>query len=518
MNPAAGSTPVIVGVGQVSDPLNSPGYRCLSSVDLAAEAGRAAIEDAAGSPGRVAAAIDVLAGIRPFELSGPMEPPLGGASNYPRAVGLRIGIDPPRAVLEMVGGQSPQHLVTEFSARIARGDCDAVLITGGEALSTEAHFLKRDDRPDFTDHTSGQLDDRGAGWGYYLDDNLLTHELFSAPAAYALIDTARRAALGMDPASYRREIGELFAPFTEVAAGNPLAAVRRAFTADELATVTPDNRMVWDPYPRRTIAREKVNLGAAVLLMSQDAARAAGVPRDRWVYLHGHADVTDLPLLERPRLDRGPAAVEAVSTALEMAGINVDDVTSFDLYSCFAAPVFAVLDGLGLRAADPRRFTTTGGLPFFGGPGNGYSTHAIAETVTALRDAGDGYGLVGANGGILNKYSVGIYSPAPRPWHDGDPRRTRSLLDPAARDLDPAARLPVARHAHGPARIESYTVHHGSGGPDLGIMIGSLHADGSRFLAFMSEELNELSVREELVGRDVEVRTDGSRNVAGLGR
>lgn len=516
MNPAAGSTPVIVGVGQISDPLDSPDYRCLSSVDLAAEAGRAAIEDAAGSPGRVAAAIDVLAGIRPFELSGPMEPPLGGASNYPRAVGLRIGIDPPRAVLEMVGGQSPQHLVTEFSARIARGDCDAVLITGGEALSTEAHFVKRDDRPDFTDTTSGQLDDRGAGWDYYLDDNLLTHELFSAPAAYALIDTARRAALGMDPASYRREIGELFAPFSEVAAGNPLAAVRRRFTADELATVTPDNRMVWDPYPRRTIAREKVNLGAAVLLMSEDAARAAGVPRDRWVYLHGHADVTDLPLLERPRLDRGSAAVEAVSIALETAGISVDDVTTFDLYSCFAAPVFAVLDGLGLRADDPRRFTTTGGLPFFGGPGNGYSTHAIAETVTALRAAGDGYGLVGANGGILNKYSVGIYSPAPRPWHGRDPERARPLLESAARGLDPAARPAVARHADGPARIDSYTVHHGSGGPDRGIMIGSLHADGSRFLAFTSEELNELSVSEELVGRDVVVRTNGLRNEAGL--
>ena len=528
MNPAPGTTPVIVGVGQASDPLDSADYRFWSSADLAAAAGRAAIEDAAGSPGRVSTAIDVLAGIRPFELSGPVEPPLGGASNYPRAVCRRIGIDPPRAVLEMVGGQSPQHLVTEFSGRIARGECDAVLITGGEALSTGAHFADRNDRPDFADHTDGPLEDRGAGWDYYLDDNLLTHELFSAPAAYALVDTARRAALGMDPAAYRRAIGELFAPFTEVAAGNPLAAVRRAFTAEELATVTPDNRMVWSPYPRRTIAREKVNLGAAVLLMSQDAARAAGVPRERWVYLHGHADVTDLPLLERPRLDRGTAAVDAVSTALDMAGIGVDDVTTFDLYSCFAAPVFAVLDGLGLRVDDPRRFTVTGGLPFFGGPGNGYSTHAIADTVSGLRAAGGGYGLVGANGGILDKYSVGIYSPDPRPWCGGDPARARALTGPAARVSsptaqvsgpaarvpDPASRRPVARHAEGSARIESYTVHHGSGGPDRGIMIGSLHADGSRFLAFLSEELTELSVREELVGRDVVVRANGPRNVA----
>ena len=506
MNPVPGTTPVIVGVGQSSDPLDAPGYRCWSSVDLAAAAGRAAIDDASGSPERIASAIDTLVSIRPFELSGPVDPPLGGASNHPRAVASRLGIDPPYAVLEMIGGQSPQHLVTEFSGRIARGELNAVLIAGGEALSTQAHFLTRDDRPDFTDTTSGQLEDRGPGWDYYLNDNLLSHELFSAPAAYALVDTARRAALGVSEQEYRRAIGDLFAPFTEVSAVNPLASVRREFSADELATVTPDNRLVWAPYPRRTIAREKVNLGAAVLIMSVDAARPAGVPQDRWIYVHGHADVTDLPLLERPRLDLGTAAVEAVTAALGAAGIGVDDVTSFDLYSCFAAPVFAILDGLGLRVDDPRRFTVTGGLPFFGGPGNGYTTHAIAETVTSLRAAGSGYGLVAGNGGILDKYSVGIYSPAPRPW--------REPVDTSA--AAPTDRLPVTRHAEGPARIESYTAHHGPDGPERGIMIGTLHTDGSRFLAYLSDELCAMSAGDDLIGLEVVVRADGPRNVAGL--
>ena len=30
--------------------------------------------------------------------------------------------------------------------------------------------------------------------------------------------------------------------------------------------------------------------------------------------------------------------------------------------------------------------TLTGGLPYFGGPGNSYSLHGIAETVAAMRD------------------------------------------------------------------------------------------------------------------------------------
>ena len=60
--------------------------------------------------------------------------------------------------------------------------------------------------------------------------------MYTAPAAYALLDTARRARRGLGVDEYRLEIGRLFAPFTEVAAGNPLSAVRTARTPEQLAT------------------------------------------------------------------------------------------------------------------------------------------------------------------------------------------------------------------------------------------------------------------------------------------
>ena len=85
-------------------------------------------------------------------------------------------------------------------------------------------------------------------------------------------------------------------------------------------------------------------------------------------------------------------------------------MTTFDLYSCFPFPVFAVCDDFGLTADDPRGLTLTGGLPYFGGPGNSYSLHGIAETVAAMRDKPGSFGLVGANGGVMSKYSVGVYS------------------------------------------------------------------------------------------------------------
>jgi acetyl-CoA C-acetyltransferase len=64
----------------------------------------------------------------------------------------------------------------------------------------------------------------------------------------------------------------------------------------------------------------------------------------------------------------------------------------------------------------------TGGLPFFGGPGNNYVTHAIAEIVNRVRAAPGSYGLVTANGGPLTKQSAGLYSTTP-------PCRAASLVE-----------------------------------------------------------------------------------------
>src|SRR5438046_7480135 len=112
---------------------------------------------------------------------------------------------------------------------------------------------------------------------------LATHGLTDIPGQYALAENARRARLKQTRASYAAAMGALFAPFTQVAAGNPHAAAPTARSASELITPTGSNRLIADPYPRYLVAREKVNQGAAVLLMSAAAARRLGIPQDRWV-------------------------------------------------------------------------------------------------------------------------------------------------------------------------------------------------------------------------------------------
>jgi acetyl-CoA C-acetyltransferase len=117
----------------------------------------------------------------------------------------------------------------------------------------------------------------------------------------------------------------------------------------------------------------------------------------------------------RAYLGLSPAGL-AGRRAIEIAGIKTSDVAAFDLYSCFPIAVFDLRDELGIPANDPPPRTVTGGLPFFGGAGNNYSMHAIASMVRFLRGNPGSYGFVGANGGFLSKYSVGVYSTKPRPW------------------------------------------------------------------------------------------------------
>jgi acetyl-CoA C-acetyltransferase len=474
---ATDNAPVIVGVGEASERLDASGYEALSPADLAGRAAKAALEDAGA--GGLAGRIDVIAAIRQFEVSGPnARPPFGAADNFARAVGRRIGADPARAVLEVVGGQGPQHLVNEFAHAIAAGEAGVVLLVGSEAISTVRALTARGETRGWSEAIGGQIEDRGFG-----GEGLLTRDLAYAGArtpitVYALFENARRRRLGLSREAYRLEMARLFAPFTSVAEANPHAMSPRSYSAEALAEITPDNRLTADPFPRRMVARDQANQGAAVLMTSAGQARAMGIDEGKLVYLLGGADVRERTVMERADLSRGPASILACRQALEAAGLRLNEVEAFDFYSCFPIAVFNVCDGLGLAPDDPRGLTVTGGLPFFGGAGNNYSMHAIAEMVRRLRSRPGASGLVGANGGFLSKYSVGIYSAAARPWSGFSSAELQSAVD-----AWPAP--PLASAYEGPASIETYTIDYAGAAP-RGIVVARTPA-GERLAASVEE-------------------------------
>ncbi len=494
------NTPVVVGVGQAAERIDDRYYRAMSAVELATAGVRAALDDCGADAVKVAASVDTAAGVRQFEISGPAKAVLGKSTNYPRSVCNRVNADPARAILEVVGGQGPQHLINELAGEIAAGRSEVALIFGSDATSTNRYFADVDNKPDFSESVDGALEDRGHGLEGMISRYTVVHGLVDAPTQYGLMENARRAGTGLSPADYLRRMGELFAPFSKVAAGNPFAAAPVERTVEELITVTESNRMISDPYPRLMVARDQVNQGAAALLMSVGAARRLGVPEENWVYLHGHADLVEQNLLDRPDLGHAPSAVMAVREALAVAGIGVDDVATFDLYSCFPVPVFNICDGMGIWPDDPRGLTLTGGLPFFGGAGNNYSMHGVVETVARMRSTPGEFGLVGANGGLMSKYSVGVYSTVPVQWQ---PDRSAQLQA----EIDTWPTIGVTESADGGGTVETYTVRR-DGGRLTGIIVGRLDADGRRFLATTEDDdLIGLLTDRDPLGQSVSVRS-----------
>ncbi|MBA4007731.1 MAG: acetyl-CoA acetyltransferase [Erythrobacter sp.] len=458
----ADNTPVIIGVGQYSERVGEPGYAAFSYMDLGGKALAAAIADS-GATGSVAHAIDTLAAIRAFEMSRPdRKPPFGAANNVPRAIARRVGANPARAILTTTGGQTNQQLVGEFASAIAAGDSRCAVIVGSEAISTVLALSAKGDVPDWSEEIEGDFEDQGFGVEELLEPVLFMHGASGAIPLYALAENARRHRLGMGLEDYRREIGKLFAPFTRVAAANPHAAAPVERTAEELATVTDRNRIVAEPYPRMTVARDQVNQAAAVIVASAGLARELGVPEDRWVHIHAVTAATELKLSQRPDLASNPASLASVDAALARAGKSMADMRYLDFYSCFAIPVFNQCDHFGLAIDDPRGLTLTGGLPFFGGAGNNYSAHAIAEAVQRVRGDRGSYALVGANGGWMSKYATGIYSTEPADWGGND----RFAALPTATDKVPLAKGPVDA-----ATVETYTINRGPKGAEA-IFIG----------------------------------------------
>lgn len=502
---ASPTTPIVVGVGQVCDRLGDDDYRGLSPLDITAEAARTALADA-GADEDLASQIDVVVASRTFEDSNPTgKTVFGKPNNRPLALARRLGIEPARSVWAPAGGNVPQYLVGEMTQQIASGAARAVLLAGGEALSTSRDLQARGEQVDWSETVDGPVEDRGIGMDGMLAEEIMAHGVYGAPGMYALCENARRARLGLSREDYAAEMGRLFAPFSAVAAGNPYASTHERRSPQELTTVSETNRWIAEPYPQRLVARDQVNQGAAVLLTSVGAAHELGIPEDRWVYLHGHADVRERTMLERQDLGASPAAALAVEAALERAGVGVAELGYLDLYSCFPIAVFAVCDALGLDADDPRGLTLTGGLPYFGGPGNNYSMHGIAAMVDRLRGDPGSWGLVGANGGFLSKYSAGVYSTRPADFTSPTDAPLQARVDAL-----PAPR--VEERPAGPATIETYTIVYGRDRrPAVAVVLGRLASDGARFVASAptdDPETLEGMIAEDPLGRSIVVRSD----------
>jgi len=421
--------PVLIACGQHTDRPDSG--EDLTPIGMMVKAARQAVSDSGVA--NILNSLDVLVATGLTVDAAQVNTPVSGMyKNVPKTIANQLKVSPRRLVYTQTGGNTPQRLVNHFANEIASGQSEVVLLTGGEALNSMSrrfnHWSKLllpkgpwKDNPGGSAESFG--DDKPGNSRYEGEYGL------NLPAkVYPLFENALRIHYERTHTEHRQAIGELFSGLTHVASNNPYAWFQTKRSVEELITPSATNRMISYPYTKLLNSMISVNQSAAVILTSVAKAKALGVSRDKWVFLHGCADANDIwNISERENLHTSPAMRAIATSALSMANKNIDDMAFFDIYSCF---------------------TLTGGLPYFGGPGNNYSMHGIVEMIRRARENESEFGLLNANGWYLTKHSMGIYS-CQVPEKDWQPSKIQSTKQ---------ASIDLLEVASGPAKMETFTV------------------------------------------------------------
>jgi acetyl-CoA C-acetyltransferase len=423
-------------------------------------------------------------------------------------LGDALGVTGPRTS-SAFSGAAPLSLLARACEAVVRGDARVALVAGAVAEASIKRGAARgvDVGPQAASWSQGSDARRELTVDHAKYRRFLGAETgagITGPAEiFALIESSILNEAGRTPEKHRGFLGELMAPFTEVAARRPDTAwFPVARTPAELCTPTADNRMIAEPYPKRMNAFPTVDLASAVFVTTDARADELGIPADRRVYPWGAgrceavSPSSGWPVMHRPR-----ALTAAVDAALRAAGSGVDDCTAFDLYSCFPAAVQMGMGALGLQPGDPRGLTLTGGLPYFGGPGANYVGHAIVAAVErCLTSPAERVMVVGV-GGMPSDFAATVFAAVPpaRPWSVDWCEHLEPQLE--------AERVVIDNTRDGRAVVEAMTVVHDRDRGAVAAPAVVRFADGVRCGARIAGPADAAALAGRcLVGQEVEVR------------
>ena len=457
--------PVIIGVGQVNDRPADPDEG-LDSLGLMVAALRVAAEDA-GVP---LAEIDSLAIVDQisFHSLGKLPEPLAAAIGASPAINYQSAAP---------HGDTPVRLLNEAANRIGAGEVKLAAIVGAEALRTAAgRAAKAESGEDKSYNAIRKVATRRE------PDYAQKHGLAAPVDVYPLYENATRAAWGQSLAEAQDESAEIWSRFSEIAAANEGAWIRKPATPADILRVDERNRPIAFPYSKLMVANSSVNQGAGLLVASLAEARRRGLAEDRLIYVGMGAAAKEPPsILRRDRYNGSVSMETSINRTLALNGMTAQDFDFVELYSCFPCVPKMARRTLGWPVDRPA--TVFGGLTFGGGPIANYMSHAIVSMVEKLRRDGR-YGFLFANGGfatdnhciVLGKEPIAAASFPQDFDYQAEAEAKRGPVPDLVEDYA------------GPATIESYTIFYGrDGAPRAGVVVARTPA-GERTLAHVDVE------------------------------
>jgi acetyl-CoA C-acetyltransferase len=452
--------PVVIGIGQLNDRPDDPDAG-LDSQGLMLSALRLAEQDVGVN---VLSRLDSLAVVDQisFRDLNPLDRKLADA----------IGANPHICYQsEAPHGDTPIRLLNEAANRIGAGEIKLAAIVGAEALRTAGGRLAKHGTPQ-KDVFEGVRAEHKREPGY-----LQQHGLKAPIDVYPLYENAGRATYGQTLSEGQAESAAIWSKFSEVAAANDGAWVRKPVSAEQIKTSDESNRPIAFPYNKLMVANAAVNQGAGFIVSSLAEARRLGIAEDRMIFVGmGAAAKEPANILHRDRYDCSPSMDVSIRRTLELNAMTAADFDHVELYSCFPCVPKMARRTLGWSVDKPA--TVFGGLTFGGGPIANYMSHAVVSMVAQLREGGRN-GFLFANGGFATDNHCIVLSNQPI-----SAAKFPQDFDYQA-EAD-AARGPIpelGKDYVGDATVESYTVFYGRDRQPNGGVVMARTANGGRTLA-----------------------------------
>ena len=159
--------PILIGSGQVTQRERDPALG-LSPIDLTAAAVQKAADDS-GAGSSLLQSLDTIVLLRSFsDTSWRFTCPFGTCSNPPKSLANRVGAENARRlVYTHPGGNMPQWCVNRMFEMITKGELEAAVIAGGEALATQKGAQRAGLQLDWSEDPGGSFDIWGVetrGW------------------------------------------------------------------------------------------------------------------------------------------------------------------------------------------------------------------------------------------------------------------------------------------------------------------------------------------------------------------
>ena len=486
-------TPILVGQAQVAQHIDNL-ESAAGPIELMSQAVRAALADAGIQN---ATTIDALRVVRSLSTRN---------TNPAQDIATTLGISANEYGLTPHGGNMPQYLVNSAALQIRDDGAQMIVLTGGESFKSRRRARAAQMTLPWMEleKSRERLAPTALGEDLVMNHEIeLAHKIMLPIEIYPMFETALRYRDKRSVADHQKYISELWARFSDVAAANPHAWIQQSYTAQAIRTPTPDNRMIGFPYTKLMNSNNDVDMAAALVMCSVERAEALGITRDKWIFLHAGTDCHEHNFVShRYSFTDTPAIRIGGQRVLALAEKSIDEIENLDLYSCFPSAVQLGAESLGVSL--DRQLTCTGGLSFAGGPFNNYVMHAIATTMTTLRENPTETGLVWANGGYATKHAFGVYATTP-PLHGFRHESPQSEVDSL-----PRREVATPIDAQGPATVEAYSVMHDRDGTAEKVRAAVLLSDGRRAWATSDNtQLGQDMCENEWVGKTVTLDETG---------